>query len=728
MGPGTILFCALLAGFAAGEEQSQSELDRESDIVVTEIRLRGAVVGTAEPVRRIDGEEVQSYGAKNVGELVDALGPQTRSNAGGPQRQIVLLNGNRIADFSEISGLPTEAIERIDILPEEVALSYGYPAGNRVLNIVLRERFRAAASENALALATEGGRSAIASDSTFARISGDVRINAGLSLAREGALFEAERDLIASASRTLLPGSRRFALDGTMSGALWPRVTGTLSGRLGGSDGDSRLGVNAAGDLIEREALTTQMRLAGTLSGDAGLWRWSAIASVDRLTSTFTDIEADVGGPLARTLRRTRFRNADATASLSASGPIARMAAGDLQASVAADVKFAGFTAAVAAPAAPDQRSRGRRDTLTLSGSLDVPLTAAGLSPGLGSSALNLSFTVRRLTDFGLQRTLGFAFRWSPDPMLSLSASYTDDDGEPTLQELGEPVLATPGVPLFDPARSETVAVTRLEGGNPALRANNRRERKIEAWLRPPWTPNLLLSANYSEVDLRNPIATFPLVSPALESAFPDRFRRDALGRLVLVDARALTVASSHFRGLRWGLLYSAQSPSRPSRRLQVSVYDTWRFTNTIRTSVTGPVLDLLDGSSTGIRGGLPRHLIEAQATFFTGFIGLRADATWQGATVVRARGRGTSDLNDLFYAPRGQISLRFFANLGQSPAAGSLPAWLSGGRLTVTVDNLLGSRPRVRDARGATPLALQAAFLEPAGRTVRISFRVPLL
>jgi outer membrane receptor protein involved in Fe transport len=48
----------------------------------------------------------------------------------------------------------------------------------------------------------------------------------------------------------------------------------------------------------------------------------------------------------------------------------------------------------------------------------------------------------------------------------------------------------------------------------------------------------------------------------------------------------------------------------------------------------------------------------------------------------------------------------------------------LRGSRVTLAVDNLFDSRPQVRDETGVTPLSYQAFYLEPLGRSVRLSFR----
>ena len=146
------------------------------EIVVTGQRLRGEVEGNIRPEQRLDENAIRSYGATTIGELVDALAPQTRSGrgrSGGPP--VVLLNGQRIAGFGEIRELPPEAIERVDILPEEAALNYGYRPDQRVINIILKENFRALTVGGGASFATAGGQTTYDLNSSFVRISRTAR-------------------------------------------------------------------------------------------------------------------------------------------------------------------------------------------------------------------------------------------------------------------------------------------------------------------------------------------------------------------------------------------------------------------------------------------------------------------------------------------------------------------------------------------------------------------------
>jgi outer membrane receptor protein involved in Fe transport len=64
------------------------------------------------------------------------------------------------------------------------------------------------------------------------------------------------------------------------------------------------------------------------------------------------------------------------------------------------------------------------------------------------------------------------------------------------------------------------------------------------------------------------------------------------------------------------------------------------------------------------------------------------------------------------------------FANLGQQPSLVRDNPWLRGTRVTLSVDNIFDQRQEVRNAQGVVPLSYQGGFLDPLGRTVRISVR----
>jgi hypothetical protein len=161
----------------------------------------GAVVGDIKPEIQLSPADIQSYGVSTVTELLNELAPQTRSDRGrGASSPVVLLNGRRISSINEIQNIPTEAILRVDILPEEVSLKYGYTADQRVVNIVLRRRFRAITDEAIAGAATEGADLNGQAEVDQFQTRGDSRLNLDLKYQANGGITEADRGLNATST------------------------------------------------------------------------------------------------------------------------------------------------------------------------------------------------------------------------------------------------------------------------------------------------------------------------------------------------------------------------------------------------------------------------------------------------------------------------------------------------------------------------------------------------
>jgi hypothetical protein len=172
------------------------------EVVVTGQRRRGAALGDIPPEVELNAQEIRALGAGSITELLEVLEPQIRGARGREGgRPVVLLNGRRISGFSEIRGIPPEAIERFEVLPEEVGLKYGYRADQRVVNIVLRQRFRSRTVELDAGGPTAGGRSTLEAELGFLRINRRGRSNIDVELRRAGALLESDRD-VARTSRS----------------------------------------------------------------------------------------------------------------------------------------------------------------------------------------------------------------------------------------------------------------------------------------------------------------------------------------------------------------------------------------------------------------------------------------------------------------------------------------------------------------------------------------------
>ena len=177
---------------------TEEELDDSYDLGVVDAPTarRGSVVGDIQPDLVLDESMIATYGASTIGELLAAIEPLTQSNRGrGGGQPILLVNGRRISGFREIANIPTEAIERTEILPEEVALSYGYRADQRGVNFVLKPNFRSTQVQGSVRVPSQGGRTSLNGETGLFTVSGGARWNVDVGASRDTALFEDERDI-----------------------------------------------------------------------------------------------------------------------------------------------------------------------------------------------------------------------------------------------------------------------------------------------------------------------------------------------------------------------------------------------------------------------------------------------------------------------------------------------------------------------------------------------------
>lgn len=741
------------------------------EIVVTGEAPRGAVIGNIDPELQLGPADIRAYGVNSVAELLAELAPQTGSVRGrGGERPVVLLNGRRISGFAEIRDLPTEAIARVDILPEEVALKYGFPADQRVVNFVLRERFRAITGEIEGGLATEGGGERAEVDLDILRIEGDGRFELAFEYERTEPLTEAQRGIDRSdlgpidqgALRTLVPTGDTVQLNAIISRSVAPGVAATLNGRVERSDSLALLGLGSDPELgpraQERDSLTGH--LGATVNGALSGWQWTFTGNYDRIESlVLTD------GIDGRTLRDRGFSVSDlVTGDFTVNGAPLKLPAGDLSTTVSLFASHLAFESETRRAGSPATASAAR-DIGGGQLSVDLPIASRrrGVLAGIGDLSLNGNLQLRRLSDFGTLTVWGAGLNWSPWPVVDLIASVTDEEAAPTPQQLADPVIETPLVRVFDFVTGAPVLVTQLTGGNPGLQGDARRVWKLGLTLRPKLgEADVSITANYVASRIANRIASLPNPTAAIEAAFPDRFVRDATGALVLVDARPVNFAAEDSRQLRWGINLSLPLKADPERlkrlreagafgqgggpgagpgggrppggfgggrggrggfggRLQFALFHTYVFENDILIAPGGPRLDLLAGDAIGARGGVARHRLEAQAGIVKNGLGARLSADWQSATRVDAAATGGDSLR---FGAIGTVDLRLFANLGVQPGLVRGRPWLRGTRVTFAVTNLFNTRQRVTGADGQVPISFQPALLDPLGRTVRLQLR----
>ncbi len=169
--------------------------DARDDIVVTGKRPPGSAIGENQPVAVLDAEMLRAMGATSIAELLRRLKPLTTSTSGG--EPVFLLNGRRIAGFGDIQSLPPEAMERTEILSEQDAPRFGFPATVRIVNFVTKKHFRAITVEQGAGTTTEGGGETAKLELGSTRIDGNRRTTLAVNYDRQNPLFAGERPYLA---------------------------------------------------------------------------------------------------------------------------------------------------------------------------------------------------------------------------------------------------------------------------------------------------------------------------------------------------------------------------------------------------------------------------------------------------------------------------------------------------------------------------------------------------
>jgi hypothetical protein len=856
-------------------EPDDEEVDL-GEIVVTGQRPRGSVQGDIEPDIVLDAEALRTYGAGNIEELLTALEPLTRSNRGrGDNPPITLLNGRRVSGFREIRGIPFEAIERTEILREEVALTYGYTADQRVVNIVLKPQFNAVTVQGRIGGPTQGGRTSTELEGNYFRIDQGTRYVLDIERSGDSAVFEDEREIDrfdadrpfslagtltgsplgvvtvpasaengvpvaadfipgaveddATAFRTLLPRQSGTEISGSVTRDLNSTTSGTVRASIEDTSSYSYLGLpgvtltipgGAPGspfaeettlfrylnrpESLDRQVDTLEAEVATVLDGFFGDWRWTFTGNYTRTeTETETGRGLDTRPLQAAVTARDPSINPFGPLPVNLLPPLADDTARSVSQLLSGEVVFAGdlydlpagginTTITVGADtrsldsesfrSGVDTETSLSRDRARVLANMTLPIAERdGEFLGwIGDLSLNANVGYEELSDFGGLATLGGGVNWSPVEPLSLNASFTLEDGAPSIQQLNNPLVLTPNVQIFDFATGQTVTVTRTDGGNPDLLSDSRTVLRGGFNLRPWSERDLTFSSNYTYQKLEDQVASFPTITPDLEAAFPERFVRDDTGQLISFDARPVNFAEAERQEIRTGLNFSMpfgtptpqterggdgqdgprtggrrggggrgpgggmgmQGPpggggpgggfrgggrggrgaqQQPGQgRFNISLFHTVRLQDEITIRENLPVIDLLDGGAVGGSGGQPRNEIQLQGGVFRNGFGTFVNANWREGTRVD----GGTGGQDLFFADRTTVNLNAFVDFNQREAWIERFPFLESARVNIQVQNLFDERQDVTDANGVTPAGYERDRLDPLGRVVSINFR----
>ncbi|MGB3738499.1 MAG: TonB-dependent receptor [Pontixanthobacter sp.] len=596
---------------AAREGSDEPETDMTQTIIVRGTRLAGQVDTDLAPILELDEDQIAAYGANSIEDLVTALEPQTNSNRGRGGRPVFLVNGVRIGSFREFRSYPPEAIQKVEVLPEEVAQKFGFPPTRRVVNFILKDDYSAVTLEVEYEQPDRGGYSFNEQEATLLKITGGGRLNVNLEREDTSALTEAERNIRQTeddvtrlptdpdpaAFRTLIGDSVAYeasvnyakafldsgssvSINGTYERSESENLFGLDTVVLTDSTGSVLRTLNVQDPLRQRSESDT-FSAAGSYSRPLGGYVLTLTADASYADTTNridqrADVSAliedartgliDIRGDLPNVSRgdfataSSRIYSVDSKATLQGS-PIF-LPGGELQTTLDLGFTYNGIES-------EDTRADGvtdlSRSNLAAGINVTVPITSEreNFLANAGTISINASAGLNEISDFGTLFDWSLGLQWEPADGLDLQMTYTRTEQEPSLTQLGAPRITTFNVPTFDFVDNTTRLVDFTRGGNPDLLAETQSDWSFSANWNLPFLENARANVNYSVNRSDNVSSSFPFLTPEIEAAFPDRItRRD--GVLTAIDLRPVDFFETRSKRVSFGFNYNGRIGKAP--------------------------------------------------------------------------------------------------------------------------------------------------------------------
>ena len=741
--------CLALGALVGASPAALAQPPDHPDILVT------ATLAKVAPERSLSSADVESYGHSTVGEVLSEVAAE---NGESRDEAAFIVNGRRTNGLGSVSDLPAEAIQSIEVLPVGSGVKLGASPSQRVYHIRLRRNLDLFAVRAAGKVATEGGWTAGRADATWTRIRGEQRFQLTARVRDEQRLLESERDIVEPAGsaagagrfRSLVPDSRRIDLSAVAADQLTPWLSGTLNGKLSFSGRDVFLGpfppaAGPAAQPLDQKGRTVTASVDMILNAEIGSWQAGFFGNYG-YNRVRTETERAPPGAASPSLSTVRSSVRTLGAELSAFGPVVKLPAGPLILNLKAGLirdRIRGersFQNVVLS-----NRSSLRSEILTAGIEVPIASRSAGVLAAIGDLSASAEYSLQHSSDFGSSDAWTLSALWRPSDWLSFTGSIARSSSAPSIVSVDDPLVETPGVRYFDPVRGETVDVTLITGGTPGLGRQRSESNRIAANLKPFRSLALRFTAEYFESRNRNYLSELPAGSLSIMQAFPQRFVRDAGGRLITVDARPVMFASRVDRQLRTGFILSlplgkgragalaededesggtttrlagpAGAMVRP--RLQLSASHSWLLESGLVIAPGQGAIDLLSRQAVGFGGlGQPRHRFDASLGYAERGLGARVTVQSRGASFIESSG---AVANLLRFEPLHRFDLRAWIQGERLAPKSSL---MKGTRITLAVINLTNARERVVDRFGFTPLAYQQGYRDPIGRSVELELR----
>lgn len=665
-------------------------------IVVTGTRIRGG--SSPSPVIIIGSEDIREQGFTDLGQVIRSVpqnfgggqnpgvaGGATTGAAGianqnltggsslnlrglGPDATLTLLNGRRMSyggfvQAVDISAIPVEAVDRIEILPDGASAIYGSDAVGGVGNVILQRDHDGVTVTARYGEATDGGLTTREYTATTGATWSGGGMIATYKIASTDPLLASQRDYTRHMAEptTLYPASDLHSGLLSVHQAFGSRVEFSLDA-LRTSRDQVQYPYNS--NLVpwyyimsqDSKATLVAPGLDITLPGD---WTLSLGAGwgENQLVNRQTRISRADGSP--NPLSDDCYCNDLASWEAGAEGPLFTLPGGRSRLAIGAGYRTTGFVL-----------TQRLWDTVAVDGSessrfayaeLSLPFAGPGTGiPWLRRLELNLAARSERYDSFGGVTTPKVGLIYGPGPDLTIKASWGRSFKAPTLFQRywAQQALLRPAAEFGGPGSPATVLM--IGGGNPGLEPERATTRTASLVLHPEAMPALEAELTWFDIDYTDRVVQ-PITDPNMALANP---------------AYAEFITHSPSAQKQKGVLDSADifynltgSPYDPAQVVAI-MYS--RYANVARQRIRGFDLSASYWLDLG-----------------TGRLALRGSASWLDSSQQSTPGADVYDLSGVLFGPArvraragavwnsGGWSISGFANhtggvIGPAPEGGS--------------------------------------------------------
>lgn len=667
------------------------------------------------PEIELSGAEIDSLGAWDVGEVLSRLNESLDIG----EAPMVTINGKRVANAGVFYGFPPDALVRAEVLPLEATALYGGQPGQRVVNLVLQRRFSSYDGRMTGSRPTQGGTSSVSGDIRRSGIVDENSHQLGLRATRDTALRVSERDLEqliagpAGGEVTLRPHNDAVAANASFTRSLgdWSTVF-SLNGQARESRFVSRIG----GNVVESQRLNQSLGGAAGFSGNLVGW------------NMLTNLHGQISSGKENGFNNSQNENQTLGINTAFNRSFNVLPAGAVAVNLGGN-----FMGSRSISDRSQQRSKIDFRVWEGRGSLTVPLTKANAESVSGRLFGDLQATLGasvRETGGGEGGEVNGTLDWTPFRGLRLNTVWSSSLDSVSDIQKSEPLYYDVTRVVFDFRTGEVVEIIPILGGNPDLKAPRSDRLSLTASVGPFTAWGLSGSVGYQRAKSSDGIGSLPDLTEDVELAFPDRFKRDADGRLISIDYRPLNLGANLTEGVSSSISFSLPRSSRHTSReatiLRVALSHSFRMKNTVTLLTDQFELDRLKGDGGGVARQDARITLDARR----GRLGLNALARWQDGYRTR-RVSGVDSSGDLVTEPFAAVNLKLSYQMTTSATnapqdqGSEAPRRRSNGlQLNLEVENLFDARPEVRLGNGLLAPGYGRDFPDPIGRTLKLTLQ----